>query len=51
MSKKVKINPRKIWQLPKGHSQHQSGSGEHDNRPKRLRTRQAKNTQAMRDYE
>ena len=33
-----------------GHSQHDSGSGYHDHRPKRLRTRAAQRRQAVKDY-
>ena len=33
-----------------GHSQHDSGSGYHDHRPKRQRTRAAQRRQALRDY-
>ena len=34
-----------------GHSQHDSGSGYHDGRPKRQRTRAAQNRQALKDYD
>jgi len=34
-----------------GHSQHDSGSGYHDGRPKRQRTRAAQKRQALRDYD
>ena len=33
-----------------GHSQHDSGSGYHDGRPKRQRTRAAQKRQALKDY-
>ena len=33
-----------------GHSQHDSGSGYHDYRPKRQRTRAAQKRQALKDY-
>ena len=38
-----------LWELGKGHNPHKSGSGQHDNRPKRLRTRGAKNRKALND--
>lgn len=37
--KGVKISPRKVWELGLGHNAHRPGSGAHDNRPKRQRTR------------
>lgn len=46
---KVKIEPKQIWQIGKGHHNHLSGGGEHDNRPKRRRTRAARNRAALRD--
>ena len=46
---KVKIEPKKIWEVGKGHHQ-LSGGGEHDNRPKRRRTRAARNRAAMKDW-
>ena len=48
---KVKIEPKKIWEIGKGHAQHLSGSGEHDNRPKRRRTRAARNRAAMKEWQ
>ncbi len=33
-----------------GHRQHQSGGGAHDNRPRRQRTRSAKNNRAIREF-
>ena len=47
----VKINPRKIWELGKGHSPHRGGSGTHDSRPNRMRTRGAASKRAIRDYD
>lgn len=35
----VKLNIRPIYKLPKGHNSHISGSGTHNNSPKRERTR------------
>jgi hypothetical protein len=47
---KIKLNVRPIWAIGKGHNDYRSGSGEHDNRPKRLRTRGDQNRQAMNDW-
>lgn len=40
---KIKINVKPIYKIGKGHNNHIGGSGEHDNRPNRLRTRSAIN--------
>jgi hypothetical protein len=45
----VKLNIKAVWKIGTGHHVHQSGSGQHDNRPKRLRTRGDKNRKAMND--
>jgi len=42
-----KINP---WDVKKGHNSHISGSGTHDNRPKRERTRKSANDKAIGEY-
>lgn len=47
----ITLNVRPLWEIGKGHSEHRSGSGLHDNRPKRMRTRGAAKRNAMRDYE
>jgi hypothetical protein len=54
MSKRKKnivlsLNVRPVWELGKGHSCHLSGGGQHDNRPKKLRTRGDKNRNAIGD--
>ena len=36
---KIKLTVRPIWAIGKGHNAHNSGSGQHDSRSKRLRTR------------
>ena len=33
-----------------GHQSHKSGTGIHDNRPRKLRTRSAQNSRAIRDF-
>ena len=33
-----------------GHQSHKSGTGIHDNRPRKLRTRSAQNNRAIRDF-
>jgi hypothetical protein len=49
--KGIKINPRKVWQLPTGHHNHQTGSGIHNTKPKRLRTRQAITASSIKEFE
>ena len=46
----IKINVKKKWQLPTGHKQDRANTT-FDNRPKRIRTRQAEKRFIMRDYE
>lgn len=52
LKKGIKIDLKKInpWDVRKGHSSHLSGSGSHDNRPKRTRTRKASNDKAIGEY-
>lgn len=45
----VSLNVRPLWELGKGHTDHRSGSGNHDSRPKRLRTRSSQKRQAVGD--
>lgn len=47
---KIKLNVRPIWEIGKGHNEHRSGSGSHDSRPKRQRTRQAQKKRALEDW-
>lgn len=47
----ISLNLKKVWELPRGHEDHLTGTGVHDNRPKRLRTRSASNRKAIRDYD
>ena len=47
----LKLNLKPFWELSKGHHDHMSGSGTHDNRPKRERTRGDANRKAIRDYD
>lgn len=47
----LKLNLKPFWEISKGHHDHMSGSGTHDNRPKRERTRGAANRKAIRDYD
>lgn len=48
---KIKIKKKKIWELPEGHHEHRSGSGTHDSRPRRLKTRADVTRQAIREWE
>jgi hypothetical protein len=45
----VKLNVRPLWEIGNGHNEHRSGSGQHDNRPKRIRTRGSQKRQAISD--
>ena len=47
----ISLNLKRVWELPRGHEDHMTGTGVHDNRPKRLRTRNASNRKAIRDYD
>jgi hypothetical protein len=48
---KIKIDVKPIWQIGKGHNEHLTGSGKHDNRPKRTRTRKSNFLNHMKDFE
>ncbi len=51
MSQTIQLNVRPIYKCPKGHNQHRSGSGVHqDRRNRRSRTRQAQTQRAVREY-
>lgn len=47
----IQLSVKPVWEASRGHSDHISGSGTHDNRPKRSRTRGDANRKAMRDYD
>lgn len=47
----VHLNVKPIWEVGRGHAGHISGSGNHDNRPKRSRTRGDANRKTLRDYD
>jgi len=47
----VKVNHKQPWEVARGHHEHKSGSGEHDSRPKRVRTRQAQRQQWRKEWE
>lgn len=47
---KVPIKKLNSWEVRKGHSQHMSGAGSHDNRPKRERTRKSSSDKAIGEY-
>jgi hypothetical protein len=49
--KGIKINPRKMWQLPTGHHNHQTGSGIHNSQPRRQRTRKAITDKVLMEFE
>ena len=35
----IRIRTKKPWEVSRGHNSYRSGSGNHDNRPRRIRTR------------
>ena len=35
----IKVKTKKPWEVSRGHNSYRSGSGTHDNRPHRVRTR------------
>jgi hypothetical protein len=47
---KIKLNIRPIYKLAKGHYNHISGSGQHDHRSKRQRTRNNINRKSIEEY-
>lgn len=47
---KIKLKTKKIWELAHGHNIHRSGSGHHDNRPRRSRTRMDIRRRAIAEY-
>ena len=46
----IKLNVKEQWEVGRGHTPHRSGSGKHDSRPRKLRTRRAQNQAAIREY-
>jgi len=48
---KISIKTKKPWEVSRGHQGHQSGSGQHDSRPKRQRTRAAQKRRALKDWQ
>jgi len=52
MSKKftLELNTKPSWKASRGHADYRGGSGKHDNRPRKLRTRAAQKKQAIRDF-
>jgi hypothetical protein len=48
---KIKLNVRKPWEVSKGHSEHRSGSGCHESRPRRLRSRGDVSRACVREFE
>ena len=47
----INLNLKRVWELPRGHCEHLTGTGIHDNRIKRERTRGAANRKAIREYD
>ena len=46
----IKLNTKPAWKASRGHAEYRGGSGKHDNRPRKLRTRSAQKNQAIRDF-
>lgn len=47
---KIKVSTKKYWEVSRGHNTHRSGSGNHDNRPRRVRTRMDIQRRALAEY-
>lgn len=47
----ISLNLKRVWELPRGHCEHLTGTGVHDSRTKRERTRGAANRKAIREYD
>ena len=47
---KIETKVKKPWELARGHNSHRSGSGSHDNRPRRIRTRMDVRRRALAEY-
>jgi hypothetical protein len=45
----IKLNLKESWEVGRGHTSYRGGAGNHDNRPKRQRTRQNILKQALKD--
>ena len=52
MTKKftIKLNTKPTWKISRGHSDYRGGAGKHDNRPRKLRTRNSQKRQAIKDF-
>jgi hypothetical protein len=46
----IKLNTKPAWKVSRGHSAYRSGTGKHDNRPRKLRTKTSQKKQAIRDF-
>ena len=52
MTKKftIQLNTKPTWKISRGHSDYRGGAGKHDNRPRKLRTRNSQKRQAIKDF-
>jgi hypothetical protein len=48
---KLKIATKKPWEVSRGHNSYRSGSGYHDNRSRRVRTRMDVRRKAIAEYQ
>jgi len=46
----VKVKTKKLWEISRGHNSYRSGSGTHDNRVRRVRTRMDIRRRAIGEY-
>lgn len=47
----ISLNLKRVWEVPRGHCEHLTGTGVHDSRTKRERTRGAANRKSIREYD
>ena len=46
----IELNTKPSWKASRGHAEYRGGSGKHDNRPRKLRTRAAQKNKAIKDF-
>jgi hypothetical protein len=46
----IKVKTKKPWEVSRGHNSYRSGSGYHDNRSRRVRTRMDVQRKAIAEY-
>ena len=48
-TEKIKLNLKKMWEISRGHQEHDQGCGRHDSRPRKERTRKDQLRKALGD--